>query len=91
MRAFGKGKDELSIISSLHSETAQEFNKQFRNIGRLNSKIKLMLLLQKQYKEIHDKYAIFVDTVNTIGLDEQKRKKKNKSELSRLNSIRKKS
>ena len=50
-------------------------------MGRLNHKIKLMVQLQKMFKDVHEKYALYADTVSTITMDDSKRRSMKNSEL----------
>jgi len=50
-------------------------------MGRLNHKIKLMVQLQKMFKDVHEKYALYADTVSTISMDEVERRSTNNAKL----------
>jgi len=51
-----------------------DFEKTIRNMGKLNPRIKLMMDLQKSFRAVHNKYAIYADSeANLHFTDEQRR------------------
>ena len=53
-------------------------------MGHLNPKIKLMIELQKCFRGVHDKYAIYADTLKTCHLSDAERRQMNPEELLKL-------
>lgn len=76
MKAFGrKGiKSELEILMSADDSNSVNFASTVRAMGKINPKIKLMMELLKGFKQVHEKYAIYVDCVESIGMTQQQRK-----------------
>lgn len=52
----------------LDSPSAMDFVDTVRQMGKLNPKIRLMMELQKGFVEVHEKYAMFVDTRDSIHM-----------------------
>ena len=63
-------KDELQLIMQAEDKNSMEFQKTVRSMGKLNPKIKLMTQLQIYFKAVHEKYAVYVDTVEMMQMNE---------------------
>ena len=54
-------------------------------MGRLNPKIGLIVLLQDNFKTVHDQYARYADTEGNIHLSDVERKAMTPKELEKVN------
>ena len=63
-------KDELQLIMQADDKNSIEFQKTVRSMGKLNPKIKLMTQLQIFFKAIHERYAVYVDTTESMSMNE---------------------
>lgn len=90
LRALGVGGGdnlELDLIFNKDGQTGVDFEKAIRNMGRLNPKVKLITNLQDQFAHVHDQYAIYVDTDETIKISMEERKNMEKEDLRAMNAL----
>ena len=73
LKNFGiKGvKDDLDILMSYNTEGNKiPLDKLIRNMNKLSPKIKLMLSLQYHFRDIHERYAVYVDSTESMEMNE---------------------
>ena len=87
LKQFGlvKVKDEFDYIMNDKDETRLDFDKLIRNMGRLNPKIKLMIKLQHSFKKVHESYAIYADTEQTLAVKDLDRRLMKSQNLRAMN------
>ena len=76
-----KTQDEFSLIMNSKQRSEINFDKTIRNMGRLNPKIKLMVDLQKEFRRVHETYAVYADTESNMNLSDEERRKLSFSDL----------
>ena len=79
----GKSPSEFDLLS--HYSTRIDFDKTVRNMGRLNPRIKLMTDLQKSFRDVYGKYAVFADSEANLHITDAERRAMNEKELRRKN------
>jgi hypothetical protein len=67
--------DEFALIMNKKHRSEIDFEKTIRNMGRLNPKIKLMVSLQKEFRRVHETYAVYADTESNFNLNDEERRK----------------
>ena len=80
-----KVQDEFDFVMDEKSVTTIDFDKTVRNMGRLNPKIKLMVKLQKAYKQIHEKYSVYADTEQSLEIPDAERRQMKHIKLQQMN------
>ena len=70
---FGnKNPSEFELLSNY--STRIDFEKTVRNMGRLNPRIKLMMDLQKSFRDVHKKYAVYADSEANLHIADADRR-----------------
>ena len=79
----GKNPSDFELVSNY--STRIDFDKTIRNMGRLNPRIKLMMDLQKSFRNVHSKYAVFADSEANLHISDAERRTMNEKELRKKN------
>ena len=68
----GRNPSEFELLSNY--STRIDFEKTVRNMGRLNPRIRLMMDLQKSFRGVHKKYAVFADSEANLHIPDAERR-----------------